>query len=289
MADQALTVSGAGSGASVPLPYTVPGAGEIILKGAYAHMDGTAAGVSWIPCLRVKTPNGNVMLECIGDTVVAGASADVTWFPGVGPPETASSGSGIQFNTEPQSGTFLAVTTTGVDATGYGQVYTDTGGGGINFIVTGDAGGFFGTSVAVESNDTGSTPSLPFGVDAKAVNNNATAEGLTAEITGTTGTFGAAASIGTATVTAAGSSSTASAYTGTGVTAGSGDATGGSFIGSATGTGREIGLSCNTNGHQTGAKSLALLCLNHLGAAIFEVRDDGSVHIKTGTTVQADL
>lgn len=95
MADQALTVGGAGTGASAPLAYTVPGTGEIILKGAFARMDGTGAAGSWFPCLRVKTPNGSIMLECIGDAVAAGASADVSWFPGLGG-GGGGGGSGIQ-------------------------------------------------------------------------------------------------------------------------------------------------------------------------------------------------
>jgi hypothetical protein len=55
------------------------------------------------------------------------------------------------------------------------------------------------------------------------------------------------------------------------------------------GTGKEIAGEFSTGGFRTGANSLALHCLDHLGAEIFQVRDDGSVHIKTGTAVVADL
>ena len=82
MAAEGLTVGGAGSGATAPLPYIVPGAGQIILKGAFARLDGTSA-TSFQPCLRVKTPNGAVMFECVGATVAGGGAADVTWFHGL--------------------------------------------------------------------------------------------------------------------------------------------------------------------------------------------------------------
>lgn len=76
---------------------------------------------------------------------------------------------------------------------------------------------------------------------------------------------------------------------GVGIAGSSGDVYGIQASGKSSGSGREIGLSTQTGGGQTGANSLALLCSTHLGAAIFEVRDDGSVHIKTGTAVIADL
>ncbi len=70
---------------------------------------------------------------------------------------------------------------------------------------------------------------------------------------------------------------------------GSGDAYGIQATAANTGTGREIAALFSAGGHQTGANSLAILCETGIGAPIFEVRNDGSVHIKTGTAVIADL
>ena len=69
----------------------MPGAGEVILKGAFARLDGTAA-TSFQPCLRVKTPNGAIMFECVGTTVAGGGTADVTWFHGLVASAASSSG-----------------------------------------------------------------------------------------------------------------------------------------------------------------------------------------------------
>src|SRR5579859_5140760 len=75
---------------STPADYVIPTGAELILKGAYAHFDGTSAAGSFVPLLRIISNAGSVSLEAVADTTIAaGASADVTWFPRV-----AGTGSG---------------------------------------------------------------------------------------------------------------------------------------------------------------------------------------------------
>lgn len=90
MADVALTI---GSSAPAPLGYTVPGAQEIDLVAAFASFDGTGAAGAFLPTLRLKASSGQVVWEAIADTAVAaGASADVSWFPGVTNPPATTTG-----------------------------------------------------------------------------------------------------------------------------------------------------------------------------------------------------
>lgn len=74
-------------GGVVPAPadYPIPAAAEVALKMAFARFDGSAAAGSWKPCLRIISDAGTVAGEAVGDdTVAAGGSADVTWFPHIG-------------------------------------------------------------------------------------------------------------------------------------------------------------------------------------------------------------
>lgn len=95
MADDALV-----SNASVTAPknYTVPQAQEIVVKAVRASIDGTSASGTFLPALQMIAPNGDVMWTAVdrSNSLAAGASADVTWFPrvgggGVGP----SAGTGV--------------------------------------------------------------------------------------------------------------------------------------------------------------------------------------------------
>ncbi len=70
---------------------------------------------------------------------------------------------------------------------------------------------------------------------------------------------------------------------------GAADVIAGKFIAQAGTGGREIALFAQTEGVLTGASSLPILALDNLNNPIFEVRNDGSVHIKTGTSIIADL
>lgn len=81
MADVSIRASAT---AAVPRDYTIPGAQEILPKSVAASMDGTGAGSAWFPCLQVLDPGGNIMFSSISSSsVAAGASADVSWFPGI--------------------------------------------------------------------------------------------------------------------------------------------------------------------------------------------------------------
>lgn len=70
---------------AAPKGYTVAGSQEIVLKGVTASFDGTGAAGSWVPAFQVVDPSGHVAgTYTAGSTLAAGASADVSWFPGVG-------------------------------------------------------------------------------------------------------------------------------------------------------------------------------------------------------------
>lgn len=67
-----------------PLAYPVPAASAIVPVFATATFDGTGAAGSFVPALQVLSPAGAVILTCpLGESVAAGVSADVSWFPGV--------------------------------------------------------------------------------------------------------------------------------------------------------------------------------------------------------------
>jgi len=71
--------------ATAPKDYTLSGAQEIQLKSVRAVIDGTGAAGAFLPTLQLLDPNGHVMWEgATPTTVAAGASADVSWFPGLG-------------------------------------------------------------------------------------------------------------------------------------------------------------------------------------------------------------
>lgn len=88
MADVQILAQGT---AAAPLRYTVPGAVEIVLKSAAATFDGTGAASAWLPAVRITSPAGVVQTRAITDsTVAAGASADVSFFPGAKSAATAA-------------------------------------------------------------------------------------------------------------------------------------------------------------------------------------------------------
>jgi hypothetical protein len=71
--------------AAVPKDYTLSGTQELALKTVRALIDGSGAGSAFLPTLQLLDPNGHVMWEgATSSTVAAGASADVSWFPGLG-------------------------------------------------------------------------------------------------------------------------------------------------------------------------------------------------------------
>ncbi len=78
--------------AAAPTHTTIPGNGQIRPKCIYAHYDGTAAAGAFVPALKITSDGGEFVGWCPAPTtVVAGASAEVTWFQGVGLTAAAAS------------------------------------------------------------------------------------------------------------------------------------------------------------------------------------------------------
>lgn len=79
--DQQVLVTGV---EAAPASFVVPGSGQIRPKTIYAKYIGAGVGSSYIPALKITSDGG----ELIGiypafGAVAAGASANVTWFPGL--------------------------------------------------------------------------------------------------------------------------------------------------------------------------------------------------------------
>jgi hypothetical protein len=80
-------------------PYDVElGALDVLEPTAvFAHFDGSAAGSAFLPCVTYYTQDGKVFARAFpADDVAAGASADVSWFPGLSttPSGVAPAGAG---------------------------------------------------------------------------------------------------------------------------------------------------------------------------------------------------
>lgn len=79
---------------SAPLDYLVPGAQEILVKNLSAKFDGSAASVTWQPAITLIAPGGKeIGTFPLTNALAAGASADVSFFPGVRNPSSSSPGS----------------------------------------------------------------------------------------------------------------------------------------------------------------------------------------------------
>jgi hypothetical protein len=93
--------------------YTVPAAQEITVRNVRASFNGAAAAGSYVPTLQIVGDSGIVVAEApVGETLAAGASADVSWFPRVAAAAAGGpGGAGIQFDVDPQTGGLLDVET----------------------------------------------------------------------------------------------------------------------------------------------------------------------------------
>src|SRR6266700_1149263 len=79
--------------------YVVPDSQEIIIRAVRASYNGAAAAGSYVPTLQIVTDGGLVVAECpVSSMVAAGASADVSWFPRVTAPTTATTTSSGDIN-----------------------------------------------------------------------------------------------------------------------------------------------------------------------------------------------
>jgi hypothetical protein len=112
-----------------------------VLKGVSASFDGTAAASSYVPAVQVIDPSGfTVGTYVLGQTLAAGASADVAWFPGVTPSaattgtplETTNTGGTVTVNptTEILIGANLTLSNPGA---GIAQIVGSAAGSGIAF------------------------------------------------------------------------------------------------------------------------------------------------------------
>jgi hypothetical protein len=103
--------------------YTVPGSQEIILRNISASINGASAAGNFVPAVQLVSPSGVVMGTFpIATTLAAGASADVSWFPGV----TVQNSSGLG----PAYQTVYDLTLTSPAAT-FDTTGTNIGGGNI--------------------------------------------------------------------------------------------------------------------------------------------------------------
>jgi hypothetical protein len=112
MADRTVPIGNLGE-SDAPLTYTVPPSFSFTLMGVRASFDGGGAGGAFLPCVQLVSDSGQVMAQTIGSAVAAGDSADVTFAPFLRGASTAPGGTGWQFDTYPQAGTFGYVETTG--------------------------------------------------------------------------------------------------------------------------------------------------------------------------------
>lgn len=103
---------------STPADWTLPASLEIIPRLAFASFNGAGAAGSYVPVLRIISDSGHVAAECVSEvTVAAGASADVSWFPGAdldletGTGETIGVTAETVFYDTKNAGTPLAMTT----------------------------------------------------------------------------------------------------------------------------------------------------------------------------------
>ncbi len=281
--------------AAVPFSVTPATGTEAKLITVYAEWNGAAASGNFLPCLAIYD-NSGVRLGRVfpSSTVTAGDSAVVTYAPfpgGIG--TKAASGSGYQFNT----GTY------GADNIGDWSLIEYTGTVAQTFT---KPEAMSGGATAIETFSAGITTADGFAITADpsllANSGNPVLEVDHAFNTGGHGAFGIAVNAVDATPAGTGivqgvsvqaqsksSADSIGVISTTTALAGAGNAYGIQVSAANAGTGKEIGLLASTNGNQAGANSLAILVNNSSGNPIFEVRNDGTVHILTGGVIHADL
>lgn len=282
--------------AAAPTAYTVPGAQEIVLKSVKATFDGTGAAGAFVPTLQIVEPGGTVMVECaLGSSVSAGASVDMSWFPGVDAATTGTTGSGFQFNSgtygADNAGDWSEIEASAVATADFTQPNAQWTAGNVEAFGLGlnAAHGVFVTDSEGNLFNNGN-PIMQ--LEHKTTVSHHGGEGLVVRILDTTAAPGDSSCIGAQ--ISAESHSTVSPAEGAVISAqidtgGTASAIGLQASATNAGTGKEIALQCSTSGTQAGANSLAILVLNSAAAPIFEVRNDGTVHILTGGTIHADL
>lgn len=113
MADRTVQILPGGQSAA-PFTYTVPASTAFTLLAVRAVFDGTGAAGNFVPLVQLVSDAGVVMAQRKGDSVTAGASADVTFAPF---DRSGSSGgvtdpNAVHYNVPGETGTFIDSTTT---------------------------------------------------------------------------------------------------------------------------------------------------------------------------------
>lgn len=104
---------------TVPYTYRLAVADELTPSGIFAHFDGSAAATAYLPCVTYYTQDGKVFARAFPDqSVAAGASADVSWFPGLSR-SPAGAGAIVKLYDS-----LLAVDTASFSVTGISQAYS---------------------------------------------------------------------------------------------------------------------------------------------------------------------
>lgn len=80
MAPQVITRPGA---VSAPEDIALGALDQLTPESAFAHYDGSGASGAFLPALTYYTQDGRVFARALGQQVAAGASADVSYFPGL--------------------------------------------------------------------------------------------------------------------------------------------------------------------------------------------------------------
>lgn len=84
--------------AAAPLDIELGASDSLTPQAAFAHFNGSGAAGSFLPAITYYTQDGKVFARAVAPTAVAaGASADVSWFPGlVEGTSTSSGGTGFE-------------------------------------------------------------------------------------------------------------------------------------------------------------------------------------------------
>lgn len=114
--------------------YTVPGTSVITPYSVSVTADGSGASGDFLPCLTFRTITGAIIARCPAPGVVAGDSAEVSWFPHV-----ANDDGDIRYDF-PNTGSWLDVTATGEAPNGVSVDFDVQGDGGFTVFNEGVGG-----------------------------------------------------------------------------------------------------------------------------------------------------
>lgn len=269
-----------------PVGITVPASLEIRPDTATAVFDGTGASGDFLACLTFIDPDGNRLCRMFNPTpVTAGDVAEVTYIPPFGAAASGSTTSGIQFDTNPQSGNWLDVQTVGADSSSNGVTFSNANPFAINQNIT-SASQIDALYVGAYNNGAGGTIGVYSNVDDAGggdgygfytvVNGVGAVEtGVNAGSVNFSGGTAVGANIGAETT---GGGASTGANLSSQVTGGNGSSTGLHVGQVTTTTGEAIGILIDNVRSSAGGTVMPLIIKNAAGNPIFEVRGDGTIH-----------